>query len=205
MKDRKEHWDEVYRTSLSTGVSWYQQEPMVSLSLIENCRVARDIWVIDVGGGTSNLVDNLLAKGYSNIGVLDISAEALLQAQQRLGSGAQKVQWFDADVTQFEPPHEYSIWHDRAVFHFLTAKEDREKYISTMKKTLIQKGHLIIAAFAMDGPSRCSGLDIIQYNESKLLAELGSDFELVSTQEESHLSPSNVVQKFVYYHLIRKF
>ena len=199
MTDRKAHWENVYTNSSPLRVGWYQDEPSLSLRLIRNTEIALDAPMIDVGGGASLLVDRLCEEGYTNVGVLDVSAKALAHAKARLADKACGVEWYEEDVTRFNPPHRYSLWHDRAVFHFLTTRADREKYVDVLKQTLEPGGHLIIMAFAIGGPQKCSGLDIIQYDANKLTQALGSGFELVETGHEVHITPSGNEQKFMYF------
>jgi trans-aconitate methyltransferase len=203
MIDRKTHWERVYTNKSPLQVSWYQEDPALSLQLIRNTQLALDAAMIDVGGGASTLVDRLCEEAYTNVAVLDVSSSALAHAKTRLAEKANAVEWFEEDVTCFSPPHRFSLWHDRAVFHFLTTKSDRDKYISVLKQTLEPDGHLIIMAFAIDGPVKCSGLDIVQYDVNKLMEELGQGFELVETGYEVHLTPSGGEQKFAYFHLKR--
>lgn len=204
MPDKKAHWEKVYDSKSPLEVSWHQAEPTISLQLIRNTRISLDQPVIDIGGGASTLVDHLCAENYSNIGVLDISAKALSYAQERLGSRASKIEWYEEDITSFNPPHPFSVWHDRAVFHFLTEESDRKNYIKTMKQSLKPNGHLIIAAFAIGGPEKCSGLDIVQYNAEKLSAEIGKNFDLIEQISEVHVTPGNQQQNFLYFHFIKK-
>jgi trans-aconitate methyltransferase len=203
MTDRKTHWEKIYSNRSPQQVSWYQEEPTLSLQLIRNIQPALDAAIIDVGGGASTLVDKLCGGGYTNIGVLDVSANALAHAKDRLADKACDVEWYEQDVTRFRPPHRFSLWHDRAVFHFLTTRSDREKYVSVLKQALMPGGHLIIMAFAIDGPTKCSGLDIVQYDANKLLAELGPGFELIKTGHEFHVTPAGGGQKFAYFHFKR--
>jgi len=204
MIDRKSHWENIYQDKSALDVSWYQKEPTISLGLIRNTLLASDEPIIDVGGGASVLVDYLIKVGYTNIAVLDISENALACAKNRLGNHAQEVEWYESDITQFEAPHQFSLWHDRAVFHFLTTDSDRKNYIKVLKNSLRPGGHLIIAAFAIGGPTKCSGLDIVQYDGLKLKAELGKDFELLEEISEVHITPTNKEQKFMYFLFIRK-
>lgn len=204
MFNRKAHWENIYQDNSSQDVSWYQQEPSLSLQLIQNSGLAFDEPLIDVGGGASVLVDYLLKSGYLDISVLDISENALANTKARLGDTSREINWYTTDITQFEAPHQYSLWHDRAVFHFLTAEPDRKRYIQVLNASLRPGGHLIIAAFAIGGPEKCSGLDVVQYDASKLGAELGKDFELVEETGELHITPSNNEQKFMYFRFSRK-
>lgn len=203
MTDRKAHWDNIYKEKSPADVSWYQHKPRLSLELIRNTQLALDGPVIDVGGGVSKLVDYLVDDGYSKVAVLDISANAISVTRQRLGKKSLQVEWFEQDIVNFNPGHSFSLWHDRAVFHFLTDKLDREQYIRVLHRTLNKNGQLIIAAFAIGGPEKCSGLDIVQYDANKLQTELGDVFELVEQQSELHVTPSNVKQQFTYYRFKR--
>jgi SAM-dependent methyltransferase len=203
MVDRKTHWQNIYQEKSALDVSWYQIKPALSLELIHSTLVARDELIIDVGGGVSVLVDHLCKEGFTNLAVLDISGNALASAKKRLGDLAKNIEWFEADITQFNAPHQFLLWHDRAVFHFLTDQSDRKSYIKALKHALRSGGHLIIAAFATGGPKKCSGLDIVQYDSEKLIAELGEDFELIEERNEVHITPSNKEQKFTYFRFFR--
>ena len=200
MSARKEHWENVYLNKSPLEVSWYQHEPTLSLSLIARAAAALDSPIIDVGGGASTLVDELCDRGYHNISVLDVSASALTHAKNRLAHKAAAVHWYEEDVTRFKPPQRFALWHDRAVFHFLTAKTDRSRYVEVLEQALEPGGHFIIMAFAVGGPLHCSGLDIVQYDVDKLKAELGAGFELVETGHEIHKTPLGGQQKFAYFH-----
>ena len=204
MSDRATHWENVYNKNSPMTVSWYQQDPVLSLQLIRNSRIALDAALIDVGGGASVLVDYLCKQGYTNIEVLDIAGTALAHAKQRLSEIDCSVKWHNSDVLKFVPSHHYSLWHDRAVFHFLTEKADREKYVNVLKHALKPNGHLIIMAFAIGGPIKCSGLDIVQYDAEKLKAELGEGFELVETGHETHDTPTGNQQKFAYFRFVMR-
>jgi len=204
MTDSKEHWERAYTAKSLQELSWYQDEPTLSLRLIRSCELGPNAAIIDVGGGASLLVDRLLSEGYSRVAVLDISANSLAFVKARLGERASEVEWFEADITAFSPPHAFSLWHDRAVFHFLIDPEDRKKYVEVLKKTLRSGGYLVLAAFAIGGPMKCSGLDIVQYDAEKLLRELGDKFELVEEATERHLTPAGKEQLFCYFRLLRK-
>jgi SAM-dependent methyltransferase len=199
MIDRKEHWQNIYLDKGSTNVSWYQKEPSLSLELIGDTGIHLDDAIIDVGGGTSLLVDRLLDLGYTSLAVLDISAVALDHAKARLAKRSTDVEWFEADITEFQTPHPFSLWHDRAVFHFLTEPQDRIKYVNVLRHSLTPGGHAIIASFAIGGPDKCSGLDIVQYDAGKISAELGESFRLVDQRTEVHLTPTNKEQLFQYF------
>lgn len=203
MFDKKTHWENVYQDKSSSDVSWYQEEPLLSLELIRSAQLGRDEPIIDVGGGASVLVDYLCKEGFTNLAVLDISEKALSCAKQRLGDLAHNIEWYESDITQFEAPHPFSLWHDRAVFHFLTDQSDRKAYVSALKKALKPGGCLIIAAFAIGGPEKCSGLDIVQYDSEKITAELGEDFTLLEVRTETHITPTHNEQKFMYFRFMR--
>lgn len=198
MDTRRDHWRRVWGARSPDQVSWYQPEPRVSLELIAAAGVAKDAGIIDVGGGASVLVDRLLDLGYTNLAVLDIAGAAMQVSQGRLGARAAAVAWHEADVTNFEPPRRYALWHDRAVFHFLTEAGDRRRYVATLRKALTPGGAVVIAAFAPDGPPRCSGLDVMRHDERSLAAELGEDFELREVRRETHRTPSQAEQRFIY-------
>jgi len=197
---KKQHWDQLYTNRTPLDVSWFQQQPTISLSLINSLHLSKDAAIIDVGGGASLLVDHLLAEGYHNLAVLDISAQALAHSQSRLGKQAENVEWFVEDITKFSPSRKFDLWHDRAVFHFLTDAADRQHYVANLKKALAPKAHAVIATFAIGGPTKCSNLDIVQYDEAKIGAELGKDFILRSVHHELHITPANKEQAFNYFH-----
>jgi SAM-dependent methyltransferase len=195
---RKAHWENVYQGKGETGVSWYQKDPRLSLELITSVAdpVARRI--IDVGGGASVLVDRLLDAGFSRITVLDISGAALGRAKERLGARADAVRWLEADVTTVDAVGEFDLWHDRAVFHFLTAPDDRRRYIELAERTIPPGGHLVMGTFARGGPTKCSGMDVRRYDSRSLGAELGEAFSLVSEATETHLTPGGSSQDFFF-------
>lgn len=197
--NRKTHWEDVYRNKSPLDVSWYQKEPSLSLQLIDSTGLSPDAAIIDIGGGASTLVDHLATRGYKHLAVLDISGQALAATRKRLGTTADNIEWFEADITSFQAPHQFDLWHDRAVFHFLTDAADREKYVENLKLTLKPGGHLIMAAFTLGGPHKCSGLDIVQYDATKLLTELGSGFSLQEEHFETHLTPADKEQQFAYF------
>ena len=199
----KEHWNHVYQTKAHDDVSWYQSRPATSLKLIEACGVGKQEGIIDVGGGASVLVDFLLDAGFTRLAVLDISAAALAHAKERLGARAGDVEWFEADVTGFTSPHCFNLWHDRAVFHFLRDKADRQKYVQTLKRTLTSEGHVIIATFAIGGPLKCSGLEVTRYDASAIAPELGDGFRLLEQVDETHTTPWGTEQKFSYFRFAR--
>lgn len=195
----KDHWEHIYATKLTDEVSWYQENPERSLRLIQATGEPLSASIIDVGGGASRLVDVLLRAGYSNLNVLDISATALAAAKQRLGSRASGVQWLQADVTQAALPAEaYDVWHDRAVFHFLTSAAHRNAYVDAVLRAVKPGGHIIIATFADDGPTECSGLPVMRYTAEGLRGEFGEAFKPVREEKEAHQTPSGKTQHFLY-------
>lgn len=196
--DRKSHWEEVYSTRAETGVSWYQHDPQLSLDLIGAVAPAPGRRIIDVGGGASVLVDRLLDRPFGEIAVLDISETALGKAKSRLGNRVERVRWVIADVTERPDLGTFDIWHDRAVFHFLTDAADRRSYVELARTTVPKGGHLIIATFADDGPRRCSDLDVCRYDARSLSAELAAGFSLMREARESHTTPSGSSQAFIY-------
>jgi trans-aconitate methyltransferase len=199
--ETQDHWNRVYTTRAVDAVSWYQAQPKISLELIAAADLPVDAPIIDVGGGASVLVDCLLAQGRSALSVLDVSAAALANSCARLGANAAKVQWIEADVRKFEPPQRYALWHDRAVFHFLTDPADRERYMAAMRRSLKPRAHVVVATFALDGPARCSGLDVARYDAATLHAQFGDDFELLDSRRETHITPAGAEQRFTWIHL----
>ena len=196
--DPKQHWDEVYRLKAEQEVSWFQTEPGLSLELIREVGLAKHDPIVDVGAGASRLMDRLLAEGYTDLTAIDIAEAALQKTRARLGDAAARVNWFAADVTHWQPPRRYVLWHDRAVFHFLTEAADREAYRRTLESALRPRGIAIIASFALDGPERCSGLPVQRYSPASLAAELGAGFSLVAQRSESHNTPAGKLQLFQY-------
>ncbi len=196
---KKDHWESVYKEKSAIEVSWYQKEPTISLSLIRSLPLEKDEYVIDVGGGFSTLADYLLEDGYNNITVLDLSSNALAFSKKRLGGKADLINWKVEDVTNHAPGQNYSLWHDRAVFHFLTEKNDREKYKKVLETSVRDGGYVIIATFSIGGPKKCSGLDIVQYDAEKLQKELGGSFKLIEELSEKHITPRGKEQLFGYY------
>ncbi len=198
MQDRN-HWENVYRSKPADAVSWYQTHAEQSLRLIRDSGIARDAAIIDVGGGAATLVDDLIAAGWWNLSVLDLSPAALKVAQARLGARAATVRWIDADVTRAElPRHGYDLWHDRAVFHFLTTREEREAYVAAVLRTVKPGGHVIVATFGADGPTECSGLPVMRYSADALHREFGAPFTLLHHEREAHRTPDGAVQSFIY-------
>lgn len=206
MKDLRSHWEQVYKTKGSGEVSWYQPHLTRSLELILRTSVKlEEARVIDIGGGASTLGDDLLAQGFRHVSVLDISSEALNVSKARLGEKAKQVTWIEGDITKADlPPDHYDVWHDRAVFHFLTAAEGRRAYIKTLLRVLRPGGQAVLATFGPQGPLRCSGLDIVRYGPETLSEELGEDLKLAESFREDHQTPFQTVQNFVYCRFIRK-
>jgi len=193
---RQAHWENVYTRKGENEVSWFQQSPAPSLDLIVQAGATHDSAIIDIGGGASRLVDNLVEQGFEDVTVLDLSAAALAAASSRLGPGAQKVRWIVADATSWEPTRVYDIWHDRAAFHFLTDAGDRAAYIDRLRRGLRIGGHAIIATFSPDGPEKCSGLPVARYDSASLGQTLGPAFELVHTERHAHATPWESRQSF---------
>src|SRR3989338_9187998 len=181
--DAKEHWENIYKTKNTDEVSWYQEKPETSLNLISETSIEKNAKIIDVGAGASKLVDNLLALGFRNITALDVSLNALNKAKKRLGDKANDVKWIVSDLREFETDDRYDIWHDRAVLHFLTEEEDIKRYIERVRQLLKPNGYLIVSTFSVNGPKRCSGLDIKQYSED-YVKKLFNDFEYMRSFEE---------------------
>ena len=195
-RTRQEHWNTVYETKNLDQVSWAQEIPKTSLDFIHSFGLTKSAKIIDIGGGTSKLVDYLLAEGFENITVLDISAKALEKAQQRLGDKATKVTWVVSDITEFEPKTTFDVWHDRATFHFLTTSEQIKKYMATARNSV--NGYLTIGTFSENGPTKCSGLTIKQYSEETLTTELKNGFYKLRCRLEDHTTPFGTAQNFLF-------
>lgn len=193
---RHGHWQAAYTVRGERDVSWYQATSQPSLSLIEQVGANAASAIVDIGGGASRLADDLLKRGFQDITVLDLSSTALSAARTRIGPGADQIRWIEADVTTWEPPCSYDVWHDRAAFHFLVDRDDRTAYLGRLMRSLRPGGHAIIATFAPDGPERCSGLPVMRYDAESLHLVLGPPFRLVSTQRHEHLTPWEASQAF---------
>lgn len=202
ISERQQHWEHVYGTKKPNQVSWTQEVPKTSLDYIHSFGLSKDSNIIDVGGGDSLLVDFLLRDGFTNITVLDISYKALERAQKRLGSDAQKVNWVVSDIVNFEHDTPFDIWHDRAVFHFLTDETEIRKYVDLTKK-LVNK-HMVIGTFSESGPQKCSGLNITQYSETTLSEKFGADFSLNEYKHEVHHTPFDTTQDFIFCSFTKK-
>ena len=201
---RKAHWERVYATKSPEEVSWYQPVPALSLQLIEAAGILQDDPVLDVGGGASTLVDHLLESGFSDISVLDIASGAFGQSRARLGPLSDQVTWIVSDIIAFVPSRLYAVWHDRAVLHFLTNPQDRDRYVAVLRQALASGGHVVIATFGPDGPLKCSGLEIRRYSVEMLEELLGPEFELQECEIEDHHTPMNSTQQFLYSRWIRR-
>ncbi|UCC73815.1 MAG: class I SAM-dependent methyltransferase [Gemmatimonadota bacterium] len=195
---RKEHWDAVYRTQNGAEIGWFESEPATSLRFIEAAALGPAARILDVGAGTSMLVDSLLERGCRNVGVLDVSPAALELSRIRLGDRAPEVEWFVGDVTEFRSPHTWDLWHDRAMFHFLTEMSDRQAYRETLGHALAPGGQVVIATYGPEGPTRCSGLDVRRYDSASLQGWLGDEFQLVQDELVDHTTPGGVVQQYLF-------
>jgi ubiquinone/menaquinone biosynthesis C-methylase UbiE len=197
--DQRGHWEHVYRTKRADEVSWFQQKPTMSLDFIRRINVDEATPFIDIGGGASSLVDNLVDNGYSDITVLDLSGTALAETQERLGGRAREVQWLEADVLRATlPERRFRFWHDRAVFHFLTDLADRAAYVAQVRRAVRPGGYVLVSIFAEDGPSKCSGLPVARYSAESLHREFDGGFRLVESAREQHVTPAGVRQSFTY-------
>jgi SAM-dependent methyltransferase len=197
--DAKTHWEKVYATKAPDAVSWYRAHLETSLALIERAAEARSVSIIDVGGGESTLVDDLLHRGYENLTVLDVSPTAIEVTRKRLGSDAERVHWLVGDVGEMELERDaYDLWHDRAVFHFLTTPARRVAYVQQVARAVKPGGHVIISTFGPEGPTKCSGLEVMRYDAESLHGELGGRFRLVESSKELHETPSGTTQQFLY-------
>ena len=195
----QEHWERVHGQRAADQVSWYRPHLDRSMSFIAGAGLAKNAAIIDVGGGASTLVDDLLGRGYSEVSVLDISSAAIASARQRLGPRADAASWIVADITGVElPEHHYDFWHDRAVFHFLRDPESRRRYISAVRRSLKPGGHIVVATFGPQGPEDCSGLEVMRYSADELHGEFGTPFKKVASCDEVHLTPWGKEQEFVY-------
>ena len=203
-RDRKKHWDSAYCKNTPDALGWYQANPDMSQRMIAATGLGVDARIIDVGGGTSKLAAGLIDEGYYRLTVLDISGNSLEIAKTQLGEVSRQVTWIEADVANFEFTETYDLWHDRAVFHFLTDTQDRNGYIASLHRALKPNGHLIISTFGLDGPKKCSGLKIVRYSPQTLHNELGDMFEMVDTFGEVHTTPSGLKQNFIYCHFMRR-
>lgn len=201
--DRKHHWNQVYETKGADDNSWFQARPERSLRLIAATGVAKADAILDVGGGTSLLVDCLLDDGYRDLTVLDISGAALKQAQTRLGERASLVRWIETDITGFRADRPFRLWHDRAVFHFLAEPDEQRQYVAALAQALPVGAHAILGTFAVDGPEKCSGLPEARYDAGRIVSVLGSAFRLIEQLDETHVTPWQSEQPFSFFRLLR--
>ena len=197
--DNKDHWEKVYGSKAPDAVSWYAPHLETSLKLIHQAADGKGSAVIDIGGGESTLVDDLIADGYQDISVLDISQKAIDVAKARIGRPAEKVHWYCDDITQATlPQNHFDVWHDRAVFHFLTEEPQRVKYVEQVKRSVKHGGYVIMSTFGLEGPEKCSGLDVVRYDPEKLHEQFGKSFKLIDSSTEIHKTPMGTTQQFLY-------
>jgi ubiquinone/menaquinone biosynthesis C-methylase UbiE len=199
MIDTKAHWEKVYSAKRFDEVSWYSPHLDRSLKMILSTGVPKHAAIIDVGGGSSTLVDDLLDEGFSDVTVLDISEKAIETSRERLGARGCRVKWLETNITDAKLPDDrYDVWHDRAVFHFLTAAEDRRKYVEAVRRAVKPGGHIIIASFGPEGPEKCSGLEVVRYSADEMQKQFGNSFKLIDSVEEEHATPFGTTQEFLY-------
>ena len=203
MSSDRAHWESTYATKATDRVSWYEARPDRSLELIRATGVIHDAGILDIGGGAWSLAGQLLAMGYTDLAVADISPAALAHAKAALGSQATRIAWIEADVRSHDFGRVYDLWHDRAVFHFMVSAADREGYLEVLRRTLRPGGHPLIATFGPQGPKQCSGLPVQRYSAQELQRVLGEDFELVSSSLATHSTPSGAPQQFLHAHFRR--
>lgn len=197
--DNKEHWEKVYSTKASDAVSWYAPHLETSLNLIHQATANKSSAIIDIGGGEATLVDDLLAEGYADISVLDISQKAIDVARERIGKQADMVHWYCADITKATlPQHYFDVWHDRAVFHFLIEEAQRVQYVEQVMRSVKKGGYVIMSTFGLNGPEKCSGLDVVRYDAERLHKEFGKTFNLINSTTEIHNTPMGTTQQFLY-------
>ncbi|MCF6130153.1 class I SAM-dependent methyltransferase [Flavobacterium sp. AS60] len=202
--ERKEHWENVFSTKTEKEVSWYQESPKTSLNYFHKLNIPKDAKIIDIGGGDSYLIDALLDLGYTNLTLLDISAGAIERIKKRLGDKATQVTFIVSDVLDFKPDTTYDFWHDRASFHFLTEPIQIAEYAAIVASAVAKNGNLVIGTFSVNGPMKCSGLDITQYDEAKLKAVFEKDFDLIESFTEDHKTPFNTTQNFIFCNFKKK-
>lgn len=198
MRNNRDHWESIYLKKQTNEFSWTQDVPATSLNFLHSFSVAKDSPIIDIGGGESKFVDFLLDEGFTNITVLDISSRAIAKTRARLGQRADQVKWIVSDVTEFRPIQKFAVWHDRATFHFLTTKEQIEKYVELAARSITPNGFMAIGTFSEHGPTKCSGLDIRQYSEPQLVQTLEFYFEKLKCITEDHVTPFQTIQNFLF-------
>ena len=196
--ERKEHWENVFSTKQEKEVSWYQESPKTSIDFIYKLNIPKDAKIIDIGGGDSYLIDALLALGYTNLSLLDISAKAIERIKNRLGEKAAKVSFIVSDVLEFKPDTTFDFWHDRASFHFLTEEKQITKYAELVASAVAKNGNMVLGTFSENGPKKCSGLDITQYDMEKMKAIFENDFDLLESFTEDHQTPFDTIQNFIF-------
>ena len=197
--DRETHWEKIYRQKAADAVSWYRRHLETSLALIERAAADSNVSIIDVGGGESTLVDDLLVRGFTNITVLDISQTAIDVTKKRLGPAAERVYWLVADITRAKlAPGAYDIWHDRAVFHFLSDDKQRSSYVRQVMRAVRPGGHVVVSTFGPEGPTKCSGLEVVRYDADSLHDAFGTRFRMVESSTELHETPFGATQQFLY-------
>jgi hypothetical protein len=198
MGSTRSHWEDVYTSKAETAVSWYQSHSVLSLELIASAAPSKGAAIVDIGGGASTLVDDLIAKGYTDLTVLDVADVALIKLKARLGNRAAKVNWIAVDITQWRPTRTYEVWHDRAVFHFLTEAPQQAAYLAALKAGTHVGSTVVMATFALEGPEKCSGLPVQRYSAETLAARFGLGFTLLSQASETHKTPWASEQRFIY-------
>jgi SAM-dependent methyltransferase len=198
MDNKKEHWENVFATKQETEVSWYQQKPETSIDFFTENNISKDAKIIDIGGGDSYLIDNLLDLGYTNLFLLDISANAIERIKNRLGVKSEKVTFIVSDILDFQPEITFDVWHDRASFHFLTTAQEIERYKNLVANSISENGFLFLGTFSENGPLKCSGLEITQYSEAKFQVVFGTTFSKINCFEENHQTPFDTIQNFIF-------
>jgi SAM-dependent methyltransferase len=197
--DNKAHWEQVYGSKAPDAVSWYAPHLETALKLIQQAADNKSASIIDIGGGESTLVDDLITEGYQDISILDISQKAIDVAKERIGNPPNKVDWYCADITQATLPQNYfDVWHDRAVFHFLTEESQRVKYVEQVIRSVKHGGHVIMSTFGPEGPEKCSGLDVVRYDSEQLHGQFGKSFKLIDISTEVHKTPTGTTQQFLH-------
>lgn len=204
MSDKKEHWEKVFATKQETEVSWYQQKPEISINFFLVNDIPKDAKIIDIGGGDSYLIDNLLELGFTNLYLLDISENAINRIKKRLGEKSSQVIFIFSDILEFKPEIKFDVWHDRASFHFLTSSQDIATYTDIVTHSLNDKGYLFLGTFSENGPLKCSGLEVSQYSEAKFEQLFANDFDLHQSFTQDHETPFDTVQNFIFCHYIKK-
>ena len=201
---KKDHWEEIYSTKALNEVSWYQPKPEISLDFIQSINLPKDFPIIDIGGGDSLLSDNLIKDGYRDVTVLDISLNSIERAKKRQKENSNKVNWIVSDILEFVPKKKYSVWHDRAVFHFLRERKDIEIYINTLVNSLSKNGRLILGTFAENGPNRCCSLDVTRYSFKNFESLLSNKFSILRKENIIHKTPFNTEQSFNFIEAVKK-